>query len=97
MGGSCRPGPIEPEKSSLWMDLLSLDSVVTCNCLPFSWPSNCSSWSDKAPVSPKRILEVDLSYLPKCTLAQQILKNQGLFLSGVLLHFMCAAADLGLL
>ena len=35
------PGPIEPDKSSLWMDLFSLDSViliiVTCNCLPFSY------------------------------------------------------------
>ena len=29
-------------------------------------PINCS-WSDKAPMSPKRILNVDLSYLPKRT------------------------------
>ena len=41
-GGSCPPGPVEPDKSSLWMDLFSLDSVilviVTCNnCLPFSY------------------------------------------------------------
>ena len=40
-GGSCPPGPIEPDTSSLWMDLFSLDSVtliiVTCNCLPFSY------------------------------------------------------------
>ena len=39
-GGSCPPGPFEPDKSSLWTDLYSLDSVilviVTCNCLPFS-------------------------------------------------------------
>ena len=39
-GGGCPPGPIEPDTSSLWMDLFSLDSVtliiVTCNCLPFS-------------------------------------------------------------
>ena len=38
---SCPPGPFEPEKSSLWMYLFCLDSVilivVTCNnCLPFS-------------------------------------------------------------
>ena len=25
------------------------------------------SWSDKAPMSPRSILNVDLSYLPKCT------------------------------
>ena len=35
------PGPIDPDKLSLWMDLFSLDSViliiVTCNCLPFSY------------------------------------------------------------
>ena len=41
VGGSCPPGPFEPEKSSLWMYLFCLDSVilivVTCNnCLPFS-------------------------------------------------------------
>ena len=33
------PGPVEPDKSSLWMYLFSLDSViliiVICNCLPF--------------------------------------------------------------
>ena len=45
------PGPVEPDKSSLWIedfhyskDLFSLDSVilivVTCSCLPFSWPGN---------------------------------------------------------
>ena len=45
------PGPVEPDKSSLWIedfhyskDLFSLDSVilivVTCSCLPFSWPRN---------------------------------------------------------
>ena len=70
-GGSCPPEPIEPEKSSRCMDLFSLDSVilivVTCNCLLFSWPRNCSGWSDKAPMSPTRILDVDLSYLLKCT------------------------------
>ena len=47
-GGSCRPGPVEPDKSSLWMDLFSLDSViliiVTCNCLPFSYSR--SNFSD---------------------------------------------------
>ena len=35
------PGTVEPNTSSLWMDLFSLDSVilimVTCNCLPFSY------------------------------------------------------------
>ena len=42
-GGSCPlpPGHVEPDTSSLWMDLFSLDSVilimVTCNCLPFSY------------------------------------------------------------
>ena len=43
-GGSCPPSPpghVEPDTSSLWMDLFSLDSVilimVTCNCLPFSY------------------------------------------------------------
>ena len=44
-GGGARgqlPSPVEPDKSSLWMDLFSLDSVilviVTCNnCLPFSY------------------------------------------------------------
>ena len=39
--GSYLPGPVEPDKSSLWMDLLSLEPVifvkVTCNCLPFSY------------------------------------------------------------
>ena len=39
-GGCCPPGPVEADKSSPWMDLFSLDSVilieVTCNCLPFS-------------------------------------------------------------
>ena len=43
-GGSCPHGSIEPEKSSLWMDLFSLVSVilivVTCNYLLFSWPRN---------------------------------------------------------
>ena len=53
-GGSCPPpppGPVEPDRSSLWTedfhyskDLFSLDSVVlivvTCTCLPFSWPGN---------------------------------------------------------
>ena len=38
------PGPVEPDKSSLWMDLFSLASVilivVTCNRVPFSWPRN---------------------------------------------------------
>ena len=45
------PGPVEPDKSSLWIedfhyskDLFSLDSVVlivvNCSCLPFSWPGN---------------------------------------------------------
>ena len=38
----CRPD--KPDKSSLWMDWFSLDSVilivVTSNCLPFSWPRN---------------------------------------------------------
>ena len=27
-GGSCPPGPVEPDASSLWI-------IVTCNCLPF--------------------------------------------------------------
>ena len=41
-GAAAPPGPVEPDKSSLWMDLFSLDSVilviVTCNnCLPFSY------------------------------------------------------------
>ena len=40
-GAAVPPGPVEPDKSSLWMDLFSLDSVifvkVTCNCLPFSY------------------------------------------------------------
>ena len=42
-GTAVPPGPVEPDKSSLWMDLFSLDSVilivVTCNyyCLPFSF------------------------------------------------------------
>ena len=30
------------------------------------WHLHCS-WGDKAPMSPKRILDVDLSYLPKYT------------------------------
>ena len=40
-GTAVPPGPVEPDKSSLWMDLLSLDwvilIVVTCNyyCLHF--------------------------------------------------------------
>ena len=33
--------PVEPDKSSLWVNLSSLDSVIlfvlTCNCLPFSY------------------------------------------------------------
>ena len=42
-GTAVPPGSVEPDKSSLWMDLFSLDSVilivVTCNyyCLPFSF------------------------------------------------------------
>ena len=40
-GSSCPPGPVKPDKWSLWMDLFSLDSVIltvmTCNCLPFSY------------------------------------------------------------
>ena len=40
-GGAWSPGPVEPDKSSLWIDLFSLDSVilivVTCNCLLFSY------------------------------------------------------------
>ena len=40
--GSCLLWPVEPDTSSLWMDLFCLDSViliiVTCNCLPhISW------------------------------------------------------------
>ena len=42
------PGPVEPDKSSLPMDLFSLHSViwlvVTCTCMPFSWPRN-NGWS----------------------------------------------------
>ena len=38
--GSCRPGTVEADKSSLWMDLFPLDSVilivVTCICFQFS-------------------------------------------------------------
>ena len=38
---SGRLGEQLPDKSSLWMDMFSLDSVilivVTCNCLPFSY------------------------------------------------------------
>ena len=37
-------GSVETDKSSVWMDLFSLVSVilivVTCNCLPFSRPRN---------------------------------------------------------
>ena len=33
------PGHIEPDKSSLWMDSVVL-IVLSCNRLPFSWPSN---------------------------------------------------------
>ena len=41
-GGSYPPPqPVEPDKSSLWMNLFPLDSVIlivlTCNCLPFSY------------------------------------------------------------
>ena len=42
-GAAAPPGPVKPDtfNLSLWMDLLSLDSValiiVTCNCLPFSY------------------------------------------------------------
>ena len=40
------PEPVEPDKSSLWMDLFSLDSViliiVICYCLPFS---SSRSWA----------------------------------------------------
>ena len=32
----------------------------------YGLPLHCS-WSNKAPMSPKRILNVDLPYLPKCT------------------------------
>ena len=50
-GGTCPPGPVEPDKLSLWIedfhyskDLFSLHSVVfivvTCSCLPFSWRGN---------------------------------------------------------
>ena len=56
-GGGARgqlpsPGPVEPDRSSLWTedfhylkDLFSLDSVILivvtkCTCLPFSWPGN---------------------------------------------------------
>ena len=49
--GSCPPGPVEPDKLSLWIkdfnyskDLFSLHLVifivVTCSCLPFSWRGN---------------------------------------------------------
>ena len=38
------PGPIEPDKLILWMDLFSshlvILIVVTFNSLPFSWPRN---------------------------------------------------------
>ena len=40
-GAPAPPGPVEPDTSSLWMELFSLDSVifiiVTCNCLPFPY------------------------------------------------------------
>ena len=39
-GAAALHGPVEPDKSSLLIDLFSLDSViliiVTCNCLPFA-------------------------------------------------------------
>ena len=40
-GGSCPPPrPVEPDTTSLWMDLFSLNSailiIVTCNGLPYS-------------------------------------------------------------
>ena len=39
-GGQLPPGTVEPDKSSLWMDLFPLDSVilivVTCICFQFS-------------------------------------------------------------
>jgi len=38
------------------------------------------SWSDKIPMSPKRIVNVGLRYLPKCTeFFIQILENKNLF------------------
>ena len=49
MGGgggkrAAAPGPVEPDKTTLWINLFFLDSVilivVTCNCLPFPWPRN---------------------------------------------------------
>ena len=40
-GAAALHGPVEPDKSSLLIDLFSLDSViliiVTCNCLPFHY------------------------------------------------------------
>ena len=50
-GEDAPPGPVEPDKSSLWIenfhyskDLFSLDSVtlivVPCSRLPFSWPGS---------------------------------------------------------
>ena len=40
-GAAAPPGPVEPDKSSLWMDLVSLYLVIlviaTCNCSPFSY------------------------------------------------------------
>ena len=45
IGAAASPGPVELDKLSLWMGLFSLETVksdilivVTCNCLPFSWP-----------------------------------------------------------
>ena len=43
------------------------------------WRLHCS-WGDKAPMSPKRILNVDFSYLPKYTeFFSLILENKNLW------------------
>ena len=57
-GAAALPGPVEPHKSCLWMDLFSLDSVilivVTCDIVchfhgrEIGWSTVCANSKQKA-------------------------------------------------
>ena len=52
----------------------SIFSVLADSSYKFYIPLHCS-WSDKAPMPPKKILNVDFSYLPKAGCSKLGLDN----------------------
>ena len=66
--------PFSEEKNT---KCLRVFSVLADSSYKFCIPLHCS-WSDKAPMPPKGILNVDFSYLPKAGLFKARLDNLGL-------------------